>query len=84
MLEKFFDASPGGLARARALRNGPQGSLLDGFACKLIDSRYANISARRHLRSAEHFVHLATANRIAMPQWNDHALKMFGRHLIRR
>jgi integrase/recombinase XerD len=84
MLEKFFDSSTGGLVRVRSLRESPHGSLLDGFSSELLHSRYANITARRHLRSAEHFAHWANCNRIAMSQWDDKVLERFGRHLRRR
>ncbi len=84
MLEKFFDSSTGGLVRVRSLRQGVHGSLLDSFASELLHSRYANITARRHLRSAEHFAYWANCNRIALPQWNDSVLKRFDRHLRRQ
>lgn len=84
MLEKFFDSSAGGLARVRSLRNGRHGSLLDSFSRELFHSRYANITARRHIRSAEHFAGWANYNRIALPQWNEVVLERFGRHLRQR
>jgi len=56
MLEKFFDSSARGLSRVRSLRNGLHGSQLDSFAKELFHSRYANITVRKHLRSAEHFI----------------------------
>lgn len=84
MLEKFFDSSRGGLARVRSLRNGPHGLLLDDFSKELFHSRYGNITARVHLRSAEHLIHWTNRNHIPLPQWNDDALKRFGRHLRQR
>lgn len=84
MLEKFFDSSAGGLARVRSLRNGLHGPLLDSFSSELFRSRYANITARRHLRSAEHFADWANHNHIALPQWNEVVLERFGRHLRQR
>ena len=84
MLEKFFDSSAGGLARVRALRNGLHGSRLDSFAKELFHARYANITGRRHLRSAEHLAHWANSNRILLPQWNDGVLERFVRHLRQR
>jgi hypothetical protein len=79
MLEKFFDSSTAGLARVRSLRNGPHGLLLDGFSKELFHSRYANITARVHLRSAEHLIHWANRNRIPVPQWNDNVIERFVR-----
>jgi integrase/recombinase XerD len=84
MLEKFFDSSKGGLARVRSLRNGPHGLLLDDFSKELFQRRYANITARVHLRSAEHLIHWANRNHICLPQWNDDMLERFGRHLRQR
>ena len=84
MLEKFFDSSIGGLVRVRSLREGVHGWLIDSFSSELLHSRYANITARRHLRSAEHFAYWANYNRIALPQWNDSVLERFDRHLRRQ
>jgi integrase/recombinase XerD len=70
---------------ARALpRNGLHGSQLDSFAKELFHARYANITGRRHVRSAEHFVYWANNNRFLMPQWNDGLLDGFVRHLRQR
>jgi hypothetical protein len=55
MLSEFFSES----ARMYALRRGPSGPLLEDFADYLFQSGYAKISARRHIRSAEHIVHWA-------------------------
>ena len=84
MLEKLFDSSISGLVRVRSLREGVHGSLLDSFSSELLHSHYANITARRHLRSAEHFAYWANCNRIALPQWNDSVLERFHRHLRRQ
>jgi site-specific recombinase XerD len=84
MLEKFFDSSARGLARVRSLRSGLHGPQLDSFARELFHARYANITSRRHLRSAEHFVYWANNSRILLPQWNDGLLEGFLSHLRRR
>src|SRR3954464_14938556 len=84
MLEKIFDSSARGRARARSLREGLHGSLLDTFGDELLHSRYANITARRHLRSAEHFAHWADDQGIGVAQWNDGMVERFARHLRRR
>lgn len=84
MLEKIFDSSGSGLVRARSLREGLHGSLLDSFAGELLYSRYANITARRHLRSAEHFAYWASHQGIGVSQWNDGMVERFGRHLRRQ
>ena len=56
MLSEFF-VSP---ARIRAIRGGPSAPRIEDFANHLYQSGYAKISARRHIRSAEHIVHWAT------------------------
>jgi integrase/recombinase XerD len=81
MLEKFFDSSGSGLVRVRLLHEGLHGPVLDSFAGELLHCRYANITARRHLRSAEHFGYWASHHAIAVSQWNDSLLERFGRHL---
>jgi integrase/recombinase XerD len=59
MLSELFDSS----GRIHALRAGPAGASLDGFAQALVDAGYAQITARRHLRAAEHFVSLGRSTR---------------------
>ena len=84
MLENFFDPSPGGQARVRSLRNSRHGALLDSFSRELSHSRYANITARRHIRSAEHFIYFAITNALALQHWNEQALVRFFQHARRR
>jgi integrase/recombinase XerD len=84
MLEKFFNSSRSGPGRVRSLREGQHGSLLDRFSGELLRSRYANITARRHIRAAEHFAHWATSQSIAISQWDKSVLERFGLHLRRR
>jgi site-specific recombinase XerD len=84
MLEKIFDSSGSGPPRVRLLREGLHGGLLDSFSGELLHLRYANITARRHLRSAEHFADWAGHQGIALSQWNEYLVERFGRHLRRR
>src|ERR1044071_5638399 len=84
MLEKIFDSLGSGLVRVQSLREGLHGSLLDSYSGELLHSRYANITARRHLRSAEHFAYWATHHAIAVSQWSDSLLERFSRHLRQR
>jgi len=84
MLEKFFNSSRSGPGRVRSLREGQHGALLDRFSGELLRSRYANITARRHIRAAEHFAHWATSQSIAISQWDKSVLERFGLHLRRR
>jgi len=53
MLEEFFE-SP---VRIQELRCSPDGRLLEGFARELCKVGYAEITARRHMRAAEHLIH---------------------------
>jgi site-specific recombinase XerD len=76
MLDQYFN-SP---LRIQALRSGPSGSLLEDFAQKLAGAGYAEITARRHIRAAEHFIHwadeegipLGSVNGQIVPRFNDH------------
>lgn len=79
MLTDLFEST----ARVQALRDGPAGTLLEAFAHALVRDRYAAITARRHLRAAEHFVHWA--DRIGIPVTGavGPALERFSRHLQR-
>ena len=77
MLTDLFESA----GRVQALRNGPGGTLLEAFAQALVRDRYAAITACRHLRAAEHFVHWA--DRIGLPLTGAvrSALERFGRHI---
>jgi integrase/recombinase XerD len=79
MLSHFFEAG----WRIRALRQGPSGPLLEGFADALSDLRYATITGRKHLRSAEHFIDWAGRHGLAVPGVNTEALDRFACHLAR-
>ena len=56
MIAEYFK-SP---ARIQSLHNGHSGSLVEGFAQDLWEAGYAKITARRHIRAAEHFIYWAT------------------------
>ena len=79
MLKQFFE-SP---LRVQAIRNGPSGFLVERFAQDLWDAGYAKITARRHIRSAEHFVYWADEEDIAGSSWNEQVLPRFEDHLSR-
>ena len=79
MLGKFFDSH----LRVQALRDGPGGVLLEGFAQELFQSGYAEITARRHIRAAEHFAYWTDREGISIPSFNEQSLHCFGCHLIR-
>jgi hypothetical protein len=62
MLSELFESA----GRIHALRAGPAGAWLEGFAHALSHVGYAPITARRHLRAAEHFVAWADRQGIAV------------------
>jgi len=80
MLTAYFD--PAG-RRVRALRDGPAGSLFDGFANTLSEAGYATITARRYLRAAEHLTHWSDRNRRPVQDVDEKFLAQFVHHLNR-
>ena len=79
MLSEFFEAP----ARICAIRNGPFGELLESFARRLLESGYATVTARRHIRSAEHIIHWAIRRRLTVQDLDGAAFEHFGNHLSR-
>lgn len=79
MLTKFFE-SP---TRIRELQRGATGLLLESFADKLAQVGYAEITARRHIRAAEHFIHWTSGKGMAVDHWVDSSVDSFVRHLGR-
>lgn len=79
MLSELFDAP----ARIRAIRGAPGGALIESFAEQLILRGYAEISARRHVRSAEHLVRWATRKGLAADAIGGRELESFANHLPR-
>jgi len=79
MLSHFFERP----ARIREIRCSPSGPLIEGFSDYLNQNGYAEISARRHIRSAEHIVCWATRGDLSVSDLDDQALKRFGDHLKR-
>lgn len=79
MLSHFFEGS----ARIQEIRSSPCGGLLEDFADYLSQNGYAEISARRHIRSAEHLMLWASRKSLVVSELGDPALKRFGDHLTR-
>lgn len=79
MLAEFFD-SP---SRIRKLRDGVEGRLLEGFACELCQAGYALITARRHIRAAEHLVHWARQDGQPATALDARSVEDFAHHLDR-
>ena len=79
MLSEFFESA----ARIRALREGPAGVLFEEFARTLSHAGYAEITARRHLRAAEHFAYWVDRKGTAVRGLTEQFLDQFGQHLRR-
>jgi site-specific recombinase XerD len=79
MLTDLFESA----ARIQAIREGAAGTLLEAFAQALVRDRYAALTARRHFRAAEHFVHWADRTGVPITGAIRPALERFGRHLQR-
>jgi integrase/recombinase XerD len=77
MLSHFFQAP----ARIREIRSNPAAALIEGFADYLFQNGYAAVSARRHIRAAEHIVRWATKRDLRISESDDRVLKRFGNHL---
>lgn len=80
MFHEFFQSA----WRLRDLRVGPAGPLVTSFADKLRQDGYAELTARRHLRSAEHLAHWASRAGIALDGPIESILDGFDRHVRRR
>jgi len=63
MFEQFYDCP----LRVKALRDSRGGSLLEGFATKLFQAGYAEITARGHIRAAEHLIYWSGGESTAIP-----------------
>ena len=79
MLSQLFES----VARVRALRASPAGASLEGFADALLQTGYAAITARRHLRAAEHFAAWAARQGLWAREVIAEASDRFKRHVPR-
>ena len=79
MLSQFFSAPK----RIGSIRSGPSGELIERFADYLFQGGYAEITARRHIRSAEHIALWADQRGLAINDLDEAALGRFGDHLTR-
>ena len=77
MVSEYFQAA----WRVRDLRVGPTGPLVASFADRLRQEGYAELTARRHLRSAEHVAHWASRVGVALSGPIAAILDGFDRHL---
>jgi site-specific recombinase XerD len=79
MLSEYFE-SP---SRVHTLRCGPYGSWLEGFGSHLFQSGYSRITARQHIRSAEHLICWSGHRHISLLDIDGSALQRFRQHLSR-
>ena len=79
MLSEFFESA----SRIQKLRGGPDGQLLEGFAQELCQSGYAEITARRHIRAAEHLIHWIGRKGRTVAALDDRMIEEFVQHLNR-
>lgn len=77
MFEQFFDCP----SRIQALRDSPGGPLLEGFAKELCQVGYAEITARGHIRAAEHLLYWTDRQGIPISSLTEKFLERFHRHL---
>jgi len=79
MFKQFFKCP----LRVQSLREGPGGPLLEGFAKELYEKGYSKITARRHIRAAEHIVYWTDRKGIQHSGLTENILERFDRHLDR-
>lgn len=77
MFEQFFDRP----SRIQSLRDGPGGPLLESFAKELCQGGYAEITARRHIRAAEHLLYWTDREDNPISSLTEKFLERFGHHL---
>jgi GGDEF domain-containing protein len=76
MLSRFFKTQ----SRIKKLCDGSTGSVIESFARVLSEAAYANGTARRHLRAAEHFLYWIRWHGITVREANEQALMRFANH----
>jgi integrase/recombinase XerD len=79
MLSEFFE-SP---SHIQELRAGRDGHLLEGFAQELGQAGYAKITARRHIRAAEHLIYWIGRKGTTVAALDERMIEEFVRHLNR-
>lgn len=79
MFSEFF----GSPSRIQELREGQDGHLLEGFAQELCQAGYAKITARRHIRAAEHLVHWVSQQGGTVATLDERIIEEFVQHLNR-
>jgi len=77
MFEQFFD----GASRVQELRDSPVGPFLERFAEELFEAGYAEITARRHIRAAEHFTYWSGCEGVPISNLTEKLVERFDEHL---
>ena len=77
MFEEFFV----GASRVKELRGGPCGPFLNRFAEELYRAGYAEITARRHIRAAEHLLYWSGSDGIPISDFTEKIVERFDHHL---
>jgi integrase/recombinase XerD len=79
MLSEYFE-SP---TRIQELHDCPGGQLLERFAQELCQAGYAQITARRHIRAAEHLIHWIGRKSRTVAALDEKGIEEFVQHLNR-
>jgi site-specific recombinase XerD len=77
MFEKFFVSA----SRIKELRGSPCGPFLNLFAEELFRAGYAEITARRHIRAAEHLLYWSGSDGISISDLTETIVERFDHHL---
>ena len=78
MLEHFFKSQS-----MQAVREGPHGPLLEGFARELCQAGYNDVTVRRRFGAAKHLVHWMGRKRVPVSDLTEDLIKRFGQHHCR-
>ncbi len=77
MFAKYFESRQ----RFDELVANPESNLLEEFTLRLWEVGFAGITARRHLRAAEHLLYWTHKHRIASTNLSPDIIRRFGNHL---
>ena len=79
MMTDFFESQ----FRILQLSGSQDGWLLDVFIQELRQTGFARITARRHIRAAEHLLYWASRKDLSPTTFDEHTIDEFTRHLLR-
>jgi len=69
--------------RIQELRDGPSGHLLEDFAEELRQTGYSGITARGHIRAAEHLIYWISREGLSINTLDERVVEDFAHHLHR-